>query len=133
MKNNWYKSVKVYAKLIDGENQFTITGEPYVEEGKYGERLYLPTDLGILRFSLKSPIAVELAKYRQKHPSVLRLSFTVFKTGMGRDTRYKVIRVDREHETPPRNQTVLNLDDLPEDQKQKVQQFLKSNASLIET
>ena len=62
---DWTEDVEEFAELHIGENTFEITGEPHVEEGKYGKRLHIPTNIGVWRISMLSPIARELKKVKR--------------------------------------------------------------------
>jgi hypothetical protein len=128
MMTDWTEDVEEFAELRVGENTFEITGEPHVEEGKYGKRLHVPTNIGVWRISILSPIARELKKVQRKNGSVAHVSLTIAKTGKDKDTRYSIVNMvlphQRRHEVPPSNQTMLNLEELTEEQKQQLQQIL---------
>ncbi len=132
MTSNWTEEVEEFAELHIGENTFEITGEPHVKEGKYGKRLHIPTNIGVWPISILSPIARELKKVQRKNGSIVHVSLTVAKTGKDKDTRYSIVNMvlpqQRRHEVPPRNQTMLSLEELTEEQKQQLQQMLNQES-----
>ena len=129
MSEDWTEMVEEFAELDIGENTFEIVGEPHVEEGKFGKRLHVPTNIGVWRISLNSPIARELKQIREKIGHLNHVSLTVVKTGKDKDTRYSIKKTvlpsQKQHETPPKNQLMLNLEDLTLEQKQQLSQILK--------
>jgi len=128
-EESWTSSVEEYAELKVGENTFEIVGEPSVEEGKYGKRLHVPTNIGVWRISLNSPIARELKQIATKQGRLASVTVTVAKTGEGKDTRYSLVKVilsnQKKHETPPRNQMMLNLESLTPEQQTQLERILK--------
>jgi len=128
-EQDWTEQVEEFAELDIGENTFEISGEPHVEEGKFGKRLHIPTNVGVWRISLNSPIARELKQIKHKIGHLNRVSLTVVKTGKDKDTRYSIKKTvlpsQKQHETPPKNQLMLNLETLTPEQKQLISQILK--------
>jgi len=128
-EGDWTSQVEEFAELNIGENTFEIVGEPHVEEGKFGKRLHVPTNIGIWRISLNSPIARDLKDIQKKLGSLAHVTLTVAKTGKDKDTRYSMVKTvlpqQRQHSPPPKNQLMLNLENLTPEQKQQLEQILK--------
>jgi hypothetical protein len=126
-EQDWTDQVEEFAELDIGENTFEITGEPHVEEGKFGKRLHIPTNIGVWRISLNSPIAQELKQISRKIGRLSHVSLTVVKTGKDKDTRYSIKKTvlpsQKQHETPPKNQLMLNLEGLTDEQREQVEKL----------
>jgi hypothetical protein len=124
----WTESVEEFAELAIGENSLEITGEPYVQTGKFGDRLFIPTSLGIWRISLSSPIARELKKVDEKLGSLKYVALTVAKTGKDKDTRYSIKKLvlpqQNKHEQLPQGQKMLNLEQLTPEQQAELNKIL---------
>lgn len=134
----WTEEVPEFAELTVGENTFEIAAEPYVETGKFGKRLYIPTNIGVWRISLNSPIARELKRIAQaNNGKITHVTLTVVKTGKDKDTRYSikkfVLPQQRQHTPPPKGQLMLNLENLTPEQKQQLQQILGKSQDVSET
>jgi len=128
-EKDWTEEVEEFAELNIGENTFEIVGEPHIEEGKFGKRLHIPTNIGVWRISLNSPIARDLKDITKKMGHLTHVTLTVAKTGKDKDTRYSLVKTvlpqQRQHTPPPKNQLMLNLENLTEQQKKQLQEILK--------
>jgi hypothetical protein len=128
-ESDWTSMVEEFANLNVGENTFEITGEPHVEEGKFGKRLHIPTNIGVWRVSLNSPIARDLKEIKEKIGHLTHVTLIVAKTGKDKDTRYSLVKTvlpsQKQHAPPPKNQLMLNLENLTEEQKKQLEQILK--------
>jgi len=128
-EKDWTEEVEEFAELNVGENTFEIVAEPHIEEGKFGKRLHIPTNIGVWRISLNSPIARDLKDIAKKIGHLTHVALTVAKTGKDKDTRYSLVKTvlpqQRQHAPPPKNQLMLNLENLTQEQKQQIQQILK--------
>lgn len=96
-------------------------------------RAHIPTNIGVWRISLNSPVTPELERINDKVGKLAYVALTVAKTGKDKDTRCSIVKMvlpsQRKHEPPPRNQRMLDLEDLTESQKEQLQQILKHNQS----
>jgi len=121
-KKDWTEAVPEFLDLPIGETTFQIVNEPYLQTGKYGDRLFVPTNLGTWRLSVFSPIARELKKWRRKLGRLTGCSLTVVRTGKDKDTRYSLKNLQppptpptQRVETPPPGQAMLPV--TPEEAK----------------
>jgi hypothetical protein len=126
-RHDWTEDVEEFVNLPIGETTFEIVGDASSVEGDYGKRLHIPTNLGPWRVSANSPVARELKKVKQKTGSIAHVSLTVVRTGEKMETRYSIKKIvlpqQREHTVPPKNQMMLNLENLSQEQKQQLQQM----------
>lgn len=132
-EEDWTSMVEEFAELKVGENTFEITGEPHVEEGKFGKRLHIPTNVGVWRVSLNSPVARDLKEIAEETGGRLNhVTLTVAKTGKDKDTRYSLVKFvlpqQRKHEPPSKNQLMLNLETLTPEQKQQIMEIAKQQS-----
>lgn len=130
MSEDWTDSVPEFLELPIGETTFQIVGEPYVQEGKFGDRLFVPTNVGTWRLSPLSPIARDLKEAVKKLGRLAGCNLTVVRTGKEKDTRYSLKHLEppkknRPTVTPPPNQAMLNLDELPPEQRKTIEEMLK--------
>ncbi len=99
-----------------------------VEDGKFGKRLQIPTNIGVWRLSLNSPIVSRLKKVHKKIGRISNVTLTIAKNGQDKDTRYSLVGLvlpsQRKHEVPPKNQRMLNLEPLTDEQKQELNEIL---------
>jgi hypothetical protein len=134
-EGDWTNEVEEFAELNIGENTFEIVGEPHIEEGKFGKRLHIPTNIGVWRISLNSPIARDFKDIAKKMGHLTHVTVTVAKTGKDKDTRYSLVKTvlpqQRKHEPPPKNQLMLDLENLTPEQKEQIRQQL--NQAVTET
>jgi hypothetical protein len=63
---------------------------------------------------------------------VSNVTLTVAKTGKDKDTRYSLVGLvlpsQRKHEVPPKNQRMLNLETLTDEQKQELNEILNEKS-----
>lgn len=128
-KKHWTEYIVSFAELQIGENILEITGEPYITSSEFGDRLYVPTTIGVWRMGVSSPVSRKLSKIEEEHSSLKGVVLTVVKTGEGKDTRYDIKKImlpkQRMNESPPPNQKILNLEQLTPEQQKQIEEITK--------